>query len=427
MAEGACPRCSSTFEYQPSPPIYEEDDGLERALREDDKMHVCASCGVRIQVRTPFLFKNHALSILATVNDDISAAVASWRKHVKDWSPDSFCCFSNRLALKHAVLLRASYSRHLCSLVSLSDRLLILAGWCDEDASTLASRLASIFGEDFSEVLSESFSQAVSDGDLLQVSLRRVARSLKSGGIDLGMDLAPDGGLLDFQLSIVRCFASAQPEDWDKLLELHASHLEPIAIEICWHSSRQYRCQAGGGSSAVAISHLAVYFALRFGTVYERAESMYELAASQLASSDYTDAERSFHRALDFYQDTLARQQPLECLKLLGDVNLVDRQHPDEAVVWYRTAIEVAKLWKLTDGVSSFAANLARAMQVTGDLDSARAYAEEAMSATSGRNERASNPCRCCRCSPRHSSEPAEPSRAGYRRSRSFRRSLCDP
>ena len=89
-----------------------------------------------------------------------------------------------------------------------------------------------------------------------------------------------------------------------------------------------------------------------------------------------------FKRALELYLEDLARQQPVECLKLLGDVNLVNLEKPAEAAAWYRTGVDLAKLWGLAEQIPPMAANLARAAYLTNDLAAGLAAAKEAITGT---------------------------------------------
>lgn len=318
--------------------------------------------------------------MFASVGSDVRTALPLWLERAQDWAPNAYCAITTRLALKHAILRRSSFDRRLCEFVPMPERLGIIAHWCsDEDSKGLGSRMSDALGAGGARAVTEAFEKSVADGSVFQVSLRRLGRALQNCGVEVGTPHAPVDALLEQQYRVVQSFASAPPDRWDKLLEHQLSIIDSAAIHICWKASGDYRRQPGGGNSAVAVSQLGAYLAMRFGSAYERAESMYELAAAHQVIGHYDAACGAFELALELYLDDLAMQQPLECVKLLGDLNLVNLDKAAEAATWYRTGVDLARLWGLPDFVPPIAANLARAAYIINDFAGGRAAAEEAI------------------------------------------------
>lgn len=378
----ACLRCSEPFQFVHCREIDVSEDPaeLDKLLGEPDPLHVCTSCQAQIELRVPLVVVHRGLQLCACVATGWSSVTATWIERARGWAAGAHISVRNRLALKHAILQRASFDARLCSQVPMTERVRIAARWVDMDRSQCAAHLPDLLGSQLGQTLKEALARSIAEASPFQVELRRLVRIAAEAGVAVGLPPVPAKELIDRQVDIVRAFAASPPEQWGNLLGHHLVELDSIAIRICWRSLRGYRTEHNDAVSAMGLARLAHWLASCFGSAYEQAESTYELAMSCLGIGQHEDAVTLFDRALALYLDDLSYQQAAECIKWVGDVLLLNLDKPELAADWYRTGLEALRSWGLSGEVAAISANLAQATYRTGNPTAAHSFAEEAIS-----------------------------------------------
>jgi tetratricopeptide (TPR) repeat protein len=372
-----CPRCKNAITYaaRHTADASSDIDLLLRILAEPEPTHVCTRCNTRIEIAAPFVFIDRNLSLLVyvaaqqeteSVVCQIEAALTSWNP---DWEVVKPHRVRGRLALKHAILQACNFASEVASIIPAADWLQLLAFWLDERSwSELGPRIPQLLSDDVAATFAQALHHNRQERTPLQVALRAVARQLHRWDSRFP-DVSSHAGeeVVRQQAEMVQALAMVEAKTWQVSFAQHVEKWDRLAIRVCWDGAKALRPHRHRAGAAVALAQLGLWLAGRFGTVYQRAESAYQLAASLWVAGDAGPACEWFKAALPPYLDALCLEQALECYKQIGDLSKILNK-PSAACRWYQEGIALAEMWQMPEHAGPLAANLPLATLLTGDI-----------------------------------------------------------